>query len=223
MSNEILWILFMVVNFGLILLSYKLFGKTGLYIWIALSAIIANVQVLKTVELFGQVATLGNIIYGTSFLATDILSEKYGKKEARRGVYMGMFVLLVTAVLMTVSIQFIPHESDWVQGSLESIFGIVPRIAVASLIAYFISQMHDTWAYSFWKKKSDHIYVRNNLSTLVSQLIDSVIFTFIAFWGLYESEVFISILITTYLFKVIVAVLDTPFIYIAKKIDKSIF
>lgn len=223
MNNELLWILFMVVNFGLILLSYKLFGKTGLYIWIALSAIIANVQVLKTVELFGQVSTLGNIIYGTSFLATDILSEKYGKKDARKGVYMGMFTLLVTALLMTVSIQFIPHESDFVQDSLVNVFGIVPRIALASLIAYFVSQMHDTWAYDFWKKRSQHIFVRNNLSTLVSQLIDSVIFTFIAFYGVFEMDVFISIMITTYVFKLIVAILDTPFIYIARKIDKSVF
>lgn len=223
MNNELLWLGFMLLNFALILLGYKLFGKKGLFVWIAISAILANVQVLKTVELFGQVATLGNIMYGTSFLATDILSEKYGKKEARKGVYLGMFTLLVTALLMTFSLQFIPHESDWVQSSLMDVFGIIPRIAFASMLAYFVSQMHDTWAYEFWKSKSNHIWVRNNLSTLVSQLIDTLIFTFIAFWGLYETPVFVSILITTYLFKFVVAAADTPFIYVAKKIDKSIF
>lgn len=222
MMNELLWALFMLTNFILILLGYKLFGKKGLYVWIVIAAILANVQVLKTVELFGQVATLGNIVYGTSFLATDILSEKYGKKEARKGVYIGMFTLLVTAVLMVFSLKFIPHESDWVQESLVTIFGIIPRIALASMLAYFISQMHDTWAYEFWKKKSRHIWVRNNASTIISQGIDTLIFTFIAFYGIYEKEVFISILITTYVFKVIVAVADTPFIYIAKKINKTI-
>lgn len=221
MSNELLWIIFMAVNFGLILAAYKVFGKKGLYAWIALASIIANVQVLKTVELFGQVATLGNIIYGTSFLATDILSEKYGKHEARKGVYLGIFTLIVTAVLMTFSLAFVPHESDWVQESLVNVFGIIPRIAFASVIAYFLSQMHDTWAYDFWKGKSKHIWIRNNASTAISQLIDTLVFTFIAFYGLYEKEVFISILITTYIFKFVVAVLDTPFIYIASKIKKS--
>jgi uncharacterized integral membrane protein (TIGR00697 family) len=213
----------MIINFGLILISYKLFGKKGLFIWIALSAILANVQVLKTIELFNQVSTLGNIMYGTSFLATDILSEKYGKEEARKGVYMGIFTLIVTAILMTVSLKFIPDSSDWVQESLVNVFGIIPRIALASIIAYFISQMHDTWAYDFWKKRNKHIWVRNNASTAVSQLIDSVVFTFIAFYGEFETEIFISILITTYVFKFIVAILDTPFIYLAKKIDKSVF
>jgi len=223
MTNELLWIGFMVLNFALILVGYKLFGQKGLYAWIVLSAILANVQVLKTVELFGQVATLGNIMYGTSFLATDILSEKYGKTEARKGVYLGMFTIVCTAVLMTFSLKFIPHESDWVQDSLMNVFGIIPRIAFASLLAYFISQMHDTWAYSYWKTKSDHLWVRNNLSTLVSQLIDTMVFTFIAFWGIYETPVFVSILITTYVFKFIVAAADTPFIYLAKKIDNHLF
>jgi len=223
MNNELLWLGFMVLNFGLILLGYKLFGKNGLLAWIVLSAVLANVQVLKTVELFGQVATLGNIIYGTSFLATDILSEKYGKKEARKGVYLGLFTLLVTAVLMTISLAFVPHESDWVQDSLVNVFGIIPRIAFASMLAYFVSQMHDTWAYEFWSTKSDYIWVRNNLSTAVSQLMDTIIFTFIAFWGIYETPIFISILVTTYVFKFIVAAADTPFIYLAKKIDKQLF
>src|SRR5690554_1460429 len=98
--NEVLWLLLMVVNFGLILCSFKFFGKKGLYAWIAMAAVLANIQVLKLVELFGYEATLGNIIYGTSFLATDILNEFYGKKEARKGVYLGLFTLVTFTVIM---------------------------------------------------------------------------------------------------------------------------
>lgn len=220
MTNEFYWLILLVVNFLAVLMYFRLFGKKGLFIWVAVSAILANIQVLKTLDLFGFVVTLGNIIYGTSFLATDILSEIYGKKAARQGVYVGIVTLVTMTVVMQVSLLFVPHASDFAQPALETIFGFMPRVAIASLIAYFLSQMHDVWAYHFWKGKfpgDRQIWIRNNLSTMVSQLIDSIVFTFIAFWGVFEMPVFWDILITTYILKWIVAALDTPFIYWAKK------
>ena len=87
-KNELLWLLLIAVNFGIVILAYRLFGKLGLYAWIGVAIIIANIQVLKTVELFTMVATLGNIIYGTTFLTTDILSEVYGKAAAKKAVFI---------------------------------------------------------------------------------------------------------------------------------------
>ncbi len=220
--NEILWFVFIVVNFAFIILGYKLFGKRALYVWIAIAAILANVQVLKTVELFGKVSTLGNIIYGTSFLATDILNEKYGKRDAVIGVYLGLFTLIATAILMTISLKFIPHESDFIQESLVNIFKIIPRITVASIVAYFLSQLHDTWSYDLLKRNGSKLFIRNNVSTLISQAIDTLVFCFIAFWGVFELHIFIDIMLTTYVLKLLVAVLDTPFLYIAKKIEKHV-
>ena len=100
------------------------------------------------------------------------------------------------------------------------IFGFMPRVVLASMAAYLVSQWHDVWAFNFWKKKTGgrFLWLRNNLSTLVSQLLDSVIFCVIAFVGVFESGVWVQILVTTYVFKVIVAVLDTPFIYLARKV-----
>ncbi|AZR73417.1 hypothetical protein BBF96_08495 [Anoxybacter fermentans] len=218
--NELLWIILLLINFGAVLLAFRFFGKTGLYIWVAISAILANIQVLKTVELFGLVATLGNIIYGTSFLATDILSEIYGRKEAQKAVWIGSFTLVITTVIMQICLLFIPDASDFAQDALVTIFKFFPRIVAASMIAYVVSQSHDVWAYEMWKKKfsSDkQIWIRNNLSTMVSQLIDSVVFCFIAFIGVFEWNVLLSILVTTYLLKWVVAACDTPFVYIAKK------
>ncbi len=218
-GNEILWIIMLIANFCGILFAYRVFGKTGLFIWIPLSAVIANIQVVKTVELFGFTATLGNIVYATSFLATDILSENYGKKEARRAVYIGFFSLILLTIMMNMALMFKPHSSDFAQESLFTIFSIMPRIALGSLVAYGLSQLHDVWAYNFWKEKQPgkkFLWLRNNLSTMISQLIDSLIFSVIAFWGLFPQTVFIEILITTYLFKWIVAALDTPFLYIAR-------
>ncbi len=218
--NEIYWALLLLLNFGAILFIYRLFGKTGLYAWTPIAVIIANIQVLKTIELFGMVATLGNIVYATSFLATDILSENHGVKDARKAVAIGFFSLIVMTVLMNVALLFTPHSSDFANESLSTLFSIMPRIAVASLTAYLISQFHDIKAYHFWKQKfpaTRHIWLRNNASTMISQLLDSLIFSFIAFYGLFSFDVFLEILITTYLLKWLVAALDTPMIYLAKK------
>ena len=83
--NEVLWFGMLIACFFTVILAFRLFGKLGLYMWIAVSVIVANIQVLKTIEIFSFTTTLGNIVYASSFLATDILSENFGKKDARRG------------------------------------------------------------------------------------------------------------------------------------------
>ncbi|QTA38122.1 queuosine precursor transporter [Thermosipho ferrireducens] len=224
MSNEFLWVVLMVVNFVGILIFYRYAGKTGLYVWTAIATITANIQVVKTVQLFGFVATLGNIVYGTTFLVTDILSENYGKKEARKAVYIGFGSLISMTVIMQIAILFKPDASDFAQPALKTIFSIMPRIAIASLTAYWLSQLHDIWAYHLWKNKfpqTKFLWMRNNFSTMVSQFIDSLVFCFIAFWKVYPQNIFWSIFWTTYIFKWIVAAADTPFLYFAKKLHDS--
>lgn len=218
-SNEFLWLLLLLFNFTAIIFAYRFFGKTGLYVWIPIATILANIQVLKMVDLLSIGVTLGNITYASSFLVTDILSENYGKKSARRAVFIGFFSLAATVIIMNIALTFKPNEFDFIQDSLKNIFAILPRIAFASLVAYGISQLHDVWAYNFWKRLFPglkFLWLRNNLSTMVSQLLDSVIFTFIAFWGLLPTNEFLQILVTTYILKWIVAAIDTPFLYLAK-------
>jgi hypothetical protein len=210
----------LVANFGAILLLYRFFGEVGVLVWIPIAAILANIQVLKTVEIFGITATLGNIVYATSFLVTDILSENYGKRHARRAVYFGFFALVATSLIMNLALLFVPSPEDFVQSSLETIFTVLPRIAIASVLAYVVSQLHDVWAYAFWRKRfpSAHaIWIRNNASTAVSQLIDSVVFTTVAFIGVFETAVFFEIMLTTYALKLIVAAADTPLVYLARR------
>ncbi len=233
MINELLWILLLIVTFLGILLAYKLFGKIGLFVWMGFAIILANIQVMKTIQIFGFVTAMGNIIYGTTFLATDILNENYGKKDARKAVWIGFFVLIFATVIMQISLKFIPDESDFLSPALEQIFGFLPRITFASLTAYLISQLHDVWSFNFWKNKTKgkYLWLRNNLSTLVSQLIDNVIFTGIAFVGLFglfgweqifEWNIIFQIFIVSYVMKFIVAVVDTPFLYWAKKLKGEV-
>ncbi|MFQ3543046.1 queuosine precursor transporter [Halobacillus rhizosphaerae] len=219
MSNEWMWILFALVNFGLLLVVYRIFGKPGLFVWIGMSTVIANIQVVKTVELFGLNATLGNIIYGTAFLATDILNENHGKSEARKAVWMGFSTLIIITIMMQMAIQFTPGENDVAQSAMQTLFGLVPQIAIGSLCAYIVSQYFDVWLYSKLKQifTSDRtLWIRNNGSTMISQLLDTAIFCGIAFYGLYSLQVWIEIFLTTYFIKFIVAAIDTPFLYAAK-------
>ena len=213
--NNLLWIGFTLVVLSLTTLVYRFFGKFGLYAIIVALVITANIQVVKTVQLFGLVATLGNVLYAGIFFATDILSEVYGKKAARRGVWLGLIGMALMTLWMQIGLKFIPHVSDFSQQSLETIFGIMPRIAAGSMVAYLVSQHHDIWAFHFWKNKTKgrFLWLRNNASTMVSQAIDSAIFCSIALWGLFDTGTWLQILATTYLLKLLVAAIDTPFIY----------
>lgn len=228
MYNEILWLAMLLANFLLIILAYKLFGKWGLIMWIPVSVIVANIQVVQTIKLFGLAATLGNIVYATSFLVTDILSENYGKREAKKAIWICFFSLISMTLLMNIALYFKPLEGDdfsfITHEATTTIFKLMPRIALASLAAYLLSQQHDVWAFDFWKKrfhKENQLWLRNNLSTMVSQLIDSSVFVLIAFYSVFEGEVLLEIFITTYFLKWIVAAADTPFVYWARRIFKK--
>ncbi|WP_226034739.1 queuosine precursor transporter [Aquibacillus saliphilus] len=225
MMNEWLWILFAVMNFGMLILVYRIFGKPGLFVWIGMSTVVANIQVVKTIELFGLTATLGNIIYGTAFLATDILNEKYGKSDAKKAVWLGFSTLIAMTIMMQFALQFQPGPGDFAQDSLTTLFGLVPRIALGSLVAYLISQYFDVFIYTKIKAMlpdPKFLWIRNNGSTMISQLLDSAIFCSIAFLGQYPFQIWLEIFITTYIIKFIVAAIDTPFLYMAKKIRKTV-
>lgn len=222
MYNSILFFVGVFVYLIAVIVAYKLFGKTGLYVFTAISAILANIQVCKNIEIFGMEATAGNVLYAASFLVTDILSEKFGKKAAQKAVWIGMFTTIIFLIGTQELLLLKPSESDFVHDSMATLFGLVPRISIGSILGYLCSQSIDVFLYhAIWKKTGESkklLWVRNCGSTLVSQAVDTVVFTTIAFYGEYETNVFVSILLTTYLFKAIVAVCDTPFVYLARKI-----
>lgn len=223
MTNELWWFVMMAVNFLAVMLVYRLWGKIGLFAWIPLSVMMANVQVIKLVDLFGIGATLGNIVYATGFLVTDILSENHGKKEATQAVWIGFFSLLAMTLIMTLALKFTPSADDFAQPALETIFTVMPRLAFASMVAYLLSQGHDVWAFHFWKKRTQGkwLWLRNNASTMVSQLLDSVVFTTLAFYGTVPTNVFWQLVISTYVLKFVVAALDTPFVYWAQHMKRQ--
>jgi hypothetical protein len=218
--NNLLWCGFVVVVLSLTVLVFRLFGKEGLHALVVAGVIIANIQVTKTVVLFGMTATLGNAIYGCTFLATDILTELYGEREARRCVWLGFVAMGLTVVWMQFALRFVPGPEDFAHDALGAVFGVMPRVAAGSLVAYLVSQHHDIWAFTFWRHRTRGrwLWLRNNASTMVSQAIDSLLFCGIGLWGLFEPATWLEILGTTYLLKWIVAALDTPFMYLATRL-----
>ncbi len=222
--NELLWMGFALLDLTLALALFRFFGRAGIYGIIVFNMVLCNIQVLKTITLFGLSTTLGNILYAGVFLATDMLSEFYGQQEARRGVLLGFVAVVLTTVYMQIALLFTPGPDDFAQPHLSAIFGFLPRLAFASIMAYLVSQLHDIWAYAFWKKKTQgrFLWLRNNASTLVSQMLDSAVFCLLAFWGVFPAPMLLQIMLTTYLFKSVVAVLDTPFMYLARRIHTSL-
>jgi len=222
MPNELIFIITLFMYLGCVLVLYKLFGKNGLFAFAIFGTLLGNIAVCKCMDLFGLSTTSGNVLYASTFLVTDILSEKYGKKDARRAVQYSFSIMLLWLIGSQILLLFTPNANDYVDESLKVVFGLVPRITIASLTGFICSQNIDVFLYHLiWKKTGENnskLWLRNNGSTLISQAVDTVIFTFLAFWGTYPTDVFFSILITTYLFKAVVAVVDTPFIYIARKI-----
>jgi uncharacterized integral membrane protein (TIGR00697 family) len=232
MPNEVLWPVLMLASFAGILLAYRLFGVLGLYAWTALAVIVANVQVLKVIQIFSLETAMGNIVYGTTFLVTDILAEVHGEKAARRAVFLGFFVLVATTILVQLCLWFAPSPNDRLSPHLEAVFGFFPRIVFASVTAYLLSQLFDVWLFQRLRRATSgrRLWLRNNLSTMVSQLVDNSVFTWIAFVGFggllgmgreYPWPTIVSIFFTSYAMKWIVAACDTPFLYAARRFGRA--
>ena len=227
--NELLLVLSLLISFGATVLFLKLFGKSGLFAWIGICAVFANVEVLILVHAFGMDQTLGNTLFASSFLATDILSELYGKKDANKGVLVGIITTVLFILLSTMWINYVPAEGDWAMPFVKQLFANTPRVLIASLIAYAVSEAFDVWLYHKWwtltekrfGNKDKYLWFRNNFSTLFSQLVNIVIFNFGAFLGIYSLSQLFSITIACYVIYIVTSLLDTPFIYLAKKIAKE--
>ena len=228
MPNELLLIISLVVSYSLLLAFFKLFGKYGLYVWLGISTILANIEVTILVVAFGMEQTLGNALFASTFLATDILSEIYGKKDSQKGAYIGIMTLLVFMFFSFFWQIYTPSANDWAMPSVKGLFGNTPRMLLASLFGFAISECidvhlyHRIWELSEkkWGSHSKFLWLRNNGSTLISQFINIFIFNFGAFWAIYDFKTLVSITLSCYVIYVFTSLLDTPFVYIARKINK---
>lgn len=226
MANELLLTGSVVFIFLSALAAYKCFGKAGLYCLSAIATVLANIEVLILVNAFGMEQTLGNVLFAVTFLITDILSECEGKKAANRAVWIGIFTSLFFLLLSQSWLLYIPSEGDWAMPSIRSIFSSTPRMLLSSLVVYAVSQLFDVWLYHKWwafteKKYGDRrrfLWLRNNGSTLASQILNTFLFTLFAFYGTYDTGTLLSIFASSYVIYIFTSLLDTPVLYLARKI-----
>jgi len=186
-----------------------------------MSLLIANVVAGKVVDLFGFIVPAAVVAYGITFLCTDVINEIWGKKEAQKTVKLGLKIQLASTVLILLAIWLPPavFAVDF-NVAFKTVLGQNVRVVFASLTAYTISQAHDVISFNFWrnKTKGKHKWLRNNASTLVSQIIDTAIFITIAFWGMVPNLLWM--IISQYIVKAIIALLDTPFFYLLTRNKK---
>lgn len=187
----------------------------------------SNILAFKLVEVGPLTLPLGLLAFPFLFLITDTVAEVYGQYSARRMILNGFMAMIAVLALMQLAVYIPPagFMEGFPQDAFAAVLGATLRITGGSMVAYLISQYHDVWAFHFWRKKTGgkHLWLRNNLSTFVSQLLDSVIFITIAFAGIYPIAVLWSMILGQWVVKWLIALADTPLCYLlvawAKKDD----
>ena len=223
--NEILIATTLLLTFGSVLLWFRLFRRAGLYALTAFITIVANIEVCILVDAFGIEMTLGNMLFAGTFLATDILSEIYGRHPANTCVKVGILTSVSMIVLTSLWMLYIPSANDFVFPAVVTVFSNTPRVLIASLLVYAICQVVDVqlyhWIWRMTGKNEKFLWIRNNVATLISQALNAVLFNFIAFYGTVDMNTMWSIILANFSITVVTSLLDTPVIYIARYIARK--
>lgn len=176
------------------------------------SLVIASVLASKIINIFGVFVPAGVFAYCITFICTDVISEIWGKRHANTAVLAGFITLVIAFLLIQISLHWTAAPFWNNQDAFQTIVGMTPRIILGSMAAYLFSQLNDVWLFHYLRGKTGqkHLWLRNNLSTAVSQFLDSVIFIVIAFYGVMPVW---PLIIGQWVVKMCIAVIDTPVVY----------
>lgn len=183
------------------------------------SMVLVNTLGSKITSIFGIRVSVGIFFMPLLFLITDIIGEIYGRKTSSTFVNISTGMLVFMFAMMWLCIQVTPNPTWGLQDAYATIFGSSMRMTVASLISFIIAQHVDVIVFAFFKRitREKHLWIRNNVSTIISQFIDTTIFMFIAFYHMnekYTAGFIFSLIIPYWIFKIAFALLDTPFCYL---------
>lgn len=209
-----------ILIFSALMLCYKLFGKTGAMAWVGMATILANVITAKNADIFGLSTAIGTVMFASTFLATDILTEYHSLNDAKKAVYVGLFSDVLLIASTQIALLYKPSAFDYADGAMQTLFALNMRISIASMVMYFISNFADVYLFEKLKEKSGGkwLWLRNNVSTILCNCLENFGFIGLAFAGIYDVKTIFTIALSTSIVEAIVAVCDTPFIYIAGRI-----
>ncbi len=194
--------------------------KTQVLLGIFVAAVVlANLLGTKIANFGMFVASVGIFMYPITFLATDIVAEVFGRKKVMTFVVAGLIANLMLFLMVALSTRLPPAARYPSNEAFLEVFNPSLRIIGASIVAFFIGQIHDLVAFEYWKKvtRGRFLWLRNNASTIVSQFLDTTIFMFLAFYlatPQYTVEFIFALIIPYWLLKVVIAIADTPFVYL---------
>ena len=180
-----------------------------------MATLASNIMAAKMTTIAGISFPAGVYAFPISFLVTDVINEVWGKKEAGFTVKLG-FAASIVFTLLTMLAVWLPAAGFWtMQTEYAMVLASVPRITIAGLVAFIFSQNTDLWIFDRLKAlhKGKHLWIRNNVSTMTAQLVDSLIFIVIAFYGTMPVEALFTMVFSQWAIKLVLATLDTPFVY----------
>ena len=179
--------------------------------------LIANKFVTVNLGFKVFIVSAGILPYPLTFLVTDLISEIYGQKKANLVVFSGFVASIFVLSFLWLGAQFNSIPNSIVDDSTyNAVFQNAWRLITASMIAYLFAQFIDVRIFHFWKKLTNgkHLWLRNNGSTIASQLIDTTLVISILFVGVWDTNQILSAIIDGWIFKMLIALLDTPIIYV---------
>lgn len=215
--NIILGLICIIICFAAEVLVFKFFKKEGLFVWIAVASVLANVMVCKQINLANFATSLGSILFASNFLATDILTIRYGKKVATKAIILGLVSVIGYIVATQLGILFIANDIDFANDSMKILFAFSGRISIASVTMYFLSNLFDVYIFDKLRNKfPKKLWLSNNVSTIVSNCGENFLFGFGAFLGVFPFWTIIEMQFVGCIVESVIAFCDTPFLYWAK-------
>lgn len=205
--------------FSMVCLCGALFEEKGLTAWMCFASIMANIAVTKQVDMFGLSATLGNVMFASTFLTTDIISERYGAKVSRQAVNICMFFTVAFIAATQSILVFVPNNLDFVNDSMRTLFSITARATTASVAMFYVANVADVVLFEKLKQRFPKaLWLRNNVCTILCNCTENFAFTFLAFIGVYSARDCIEIALCTSAIEAVIALCDTPFAYIGRAV-----